>query len=106
MCLVICDKSTKSRLDICEKEIRPVEGMPVSRRDGSAQGLTRAAITCRGLAGGPPQLRAETRAESAQCPLHDAKRGRLLLAREFLKVSAATTWGRRRLSAKVGLAET
>jgi hypothetical protein len=28
------------------------------------------------------------------------------LAREFLKVSAATTWGRRRLSAKVGLAET
>jgi hypothetical protein len=38
------DKSTKSRLDICEKEIRPVEGMPALRRDGRAQGLACAAV--------------------------------------------------------------
>ena len=93
------DKSTKSRLDICEKETRPVEGMPALRRDGRAQGLACAAVTCKGPAGAPAQLLAEPIAVSAQCTPHDSQRGRLPLAREFLKVSAATTWGRRPLSA-------
>ena len=76
------DKSTKSRLDICEKEIRPVERVPVSRRDGRAQRLTRAAITCKGPVCAPAQLLAEPIAVSAQCTPHDSQRGRLPLARE------------------------
>jgi hypothetical protein len=49
------------------------------------------------------QLLAEPIAVSAQCTPHDSKRGRLPVAREFLKVS---TWGTTTFSAKVGLGET